>query len=103
MAKSAVLSVEQLEFFHREGYLVAKDVVPRAIIEAVASEISSLVDVAADELYAAGKITELHRELDFLHRTEALYRQCPEIHGMVSRGVGFPKIRCVPSSPPCCC
>ncbi len=87
-----VLSDEQLSFFHREGYLVAKDVVPRAVIEAVADEISTLVDEAADELYSAGKITNRHRDLGFLHRTQAIYEQCPEIHGMVARGVGFPKI-----------
>ena len=95
MVASPVLSQEQLEFFHREGYLVAKDVVPRAVIEAVAAEIDSLVDEAADKLYAAGKIADRHQELGYLRRTEALYRQCPEIHGMVSGGVGFPKITCV--------
>ena len=34
-----VLTREQLEFFHREGYLVAKDVIPRSVIERVAAEI----------------------------------------------------------------
>ena len=100
MAKSLVLSAEQLEFFHREGYLVAKDVVPRAVIEAVAAEIDALVDVSADELYAAGKIKELHRDLGFLDRTPALYRQCPEITGLVAGGVGYPKITCVTLQPP---
>ena len=53
-------------------------------------EIDALVDESADELHAEGKIDELHRDLGYLHRTAALYEQCPEIHGKVAGGVGFP-------------
>ena len=86
-----VLTREQIAFFHREGFLVAKDVIPRGVIEAVAAEIDSLVDASADALHADGKIADKHSELGYLHRAEALYAQCPEINGMVSGGVGFPK------------
>lgn len=80
------LSREQVEFFRREGYLVAKHVIPRRVIENLQTEIAGVVDETAQKLHRNGKITDLCEGLGFLHRLTALQKQCPEIMGPVSGG-----------------
>ena len=40
-------------------------------------------------MHAEGKLKELHRELGFLHRFPALFKQCPEIKDLLFRNFGF--------------
>lgn len=80
------LSPEQVAFFRREGYLVAKGVIPRRVIENLQVEITGVIDETARKLLSEGKITDLCEELDFLHRLTALNKQCPEIMGPVMGG-----------------
>lgn len=80
------LSNDQVAFFKREGYLVAKNVIPRTVIENLQREISAVVDESARKLFAEGKITDLCENLDFLRRLDAIQKQCPEIMGPVSGG-----------------
>lgn len=80
------LSREQVDFFRREGYLVAKGVIPRNVIEDLQNEIAGVVDETAKKLHAEGKITDLCENLGFLYRLTALQKQSPEIMGPVMGG-----------------
>ena len=57
----------------------------------VQAEIDAIVDELAEKLHAEGKLKELHRELGFLHRFPALFKQCPEIKDLLFRNFGFPR------------
>ena len=80
------LTDEQLEHYHREGYLVATDVIPERYIHDLQEEISSVIDEQARKLYAEGEITELHEELGFLHRAAELSKESRNVIGPVNGG-----------------
>src|SRR5690349_21331961 len=87
------LSPSQVEFFRREGYLVAKGVVPGRVIEDLRVEIAGVIDAAANRLLAEGKITDLCSSLGFLHRLTALKEQCSEImHPVLGGGHAGPAL-----------
>eukprot|EP01047_Picozoa_sp_COSAG01_P085056 COSAG01_NODE_18522_length_1068_cov_1.818744_1_plen_308_part_01 len=91
MEAQGPLTAGDLAQFRREGYVVARGLLPRSTIEAVQAEISEAVDEFAEELLSAGEIQDTHSGLGFLHRVPALWQQCPRITGMVAGEVGFPK------------
>jgi phytanoyl-CoA hydroxylase len=80
------LTDEQLEHYHREGYLVARDVIPARYILDLQEEINSVIDEQANKLYAEGEITLLHEELGFLHRAAALSQKSRKVIGPVNGG-----------------
>ena len=86
-----MLSAAELEHFRTQGWVVARQVLPPAITQAVRAEIDAIVDELAEKLHAEGKLKELHRELGFLHRFPALFKQCPEIKDLLFRNFGFPR------------
>lgn len=81
-----LLSADQLAFFRDQGYIVARDVIPAAVIHALQAEIDSVIDAKARELHAAGKITDLHADQGFLTRAAAIAAECREILGPVNGG-----------------
>jgi ectoine hydroxylase-related dioxygenase (phytanoyl-CoA dioxygenase family) len=80
------LNDEQLTFFRNQGYLVATDVVPPAVIDDIRAEIDAVIDAKARQLLAADKITELHEGLGFLYRATAIAAECAEITHPVHSG-----------------
>lgn len=62
------LTQEQLDHFHREGYLVVEDVFTEATLQPVIDEIKEEIDARARELAAAGELSRTYEELDFEHR-----------------------------------
>lgn len=80
------LTDAQLEHFHREGYLVAKDIVPQRYIAALQREIDAAIDAQAQKLYASGEITQLHEDLGFLHRAAELSKESDKIIAPVFSG-----------------
>lgn len=80
------LSEDQLNFFHTEGYLVAREIIPESYLLNLQDEIAGVIDDTANELQREGKITELREDLDFLHRTTALYDQSTEIIRNINSG-----------------
>ncbi len=80
------LTADELAHFRTEGFLVAHQIIPPPVIFAVQDEISRAVDEQARALQAAGKLSDVRADLGFLHRTTALYQQCPDILRPVSNG-----------------
>ena len=81
-----MLSEKQLEHFHREGYLVAKGVIPKEHIYSLLDEIDEVIDQQANRLHAEGEIDELHRDLEVLQRAARLFEQSPLILAPVYSG-----------------
>ncbi len=73
------LRQDELDQFARDGYVVAKNIIPESYIYEVRNELAQVVDYHARELYRAGKITKLHDELGFLHRLTELVKEAPEL------------------------
>ena len=63
-----------------------KDFIPHKYILALQEEIASVIDETARSLFAEGKITDLHEDKDYLHRTAAIWDECPEIWRPVFSG-----------------
>jgi len=80
------LTPDQIAFFKSQGYLVAKNVIPRPIIESFQAEIAGVIDETARKLHAEGKITDLCENLGFLHRLAALNQQSREIMAPIMGG-----------------
>jgi hypothetical protein len=60
MEAQGPLTAGDLAQFRREGYVVARGLLPRSTIEAVQAEISEAVDEFAEELLSAGEIQDTH-------------------------------------------
>lgn len=56
LSKGAGLSAAQLEFFHREGFLVLPDLLPSSVTDALAAEIDAFLERKAAEEMAAGRL-----------------------------------------------
>lgn len=63
-----------------------KDFIPHKYITALQQEIADAIDKQARKLLAEGKITQLHEDKDYLHRTDAIWEECPEIWSPVYSG-----------------
>jgi len=88
------LTVEQLDHFHREGYVVARDVfVPDEYLQPVTDEYAEVLDRMARRMHAAGEIQSTYAELPFEQRAIAIVRDAGAldqraIDGLVN-GVGI--------------
>ena len=63
-----------------------KDFIPHKYIIALQHEIAAVIDEQARKLLAEGKITQLHEDKDYLHRTAAIWEECREIWNPVYSG-----------------
>ena len=81
-----MLDQVQIEQFHREGFLIARNVVPREVIHALQNEIEATIDRQAQMLRDRGEITEMHEDADFLHRATLLHAQSPSILDPLAHG-----------------
>ncbi len=80
------LREDELEQFQRDGYVVAKNIIPASYIHELRNELAQVVDYHARELYRAGRVTKLHEDLDDLHRLTELVKEAPEIIHPLSSG-----------------
>lgn len=53
----AGLSDEQLEFFHREGYLVIPELLPRSVTDVLVAEIDAFLETKGEEEMSAGRLS----------------------------------------------
>jgi phytanoyl-CoA hydroxylase len=51
------LSDEQLEFFHREGYVVLPELLPKSVTDALVAEIDAFLETKGDEEMSAGRLS----------------------------------------------
>ena len=79
-------ATSQIATFEREGWLLVKDFIPHKDILALQEEIAGAIDDQARKLQKEGKITELHEDKDYLHRTAAIWDESPEIWNPVFSG-----------------
>src|SRR5215213_7239608 len=75
------LTAEQVEQFHREGYLLVEGLFdPKADIEPIIEEYTRVLDTLADELHANGEIASTFAELPFGQRLIEIYKQSGKVH-----------------------
>ena len=88
------LSEAQLAQYFNEGYTIVRSLLPSSLISGAARDIESLVSSVADELFAAGRITDkcegvpwaqrvIHIEKQFPHASVLLHKR-----GVLPTGVG---------------
>ena len=89
------LAPAQITFFREQGYVIVPDVFDPADLEPLRQELHHEIDQQSRALKVAGKLGNLHDELDFDHRLTAIHRDSPacgeEIirHLEGARGGGF--------------
>jgi phytanoyl-CoA hydroxylase len=77
----ASLTEEQVEQFHREGYLLVEGLFdPEQDIEPITREYAGVLDNLADELYAKGEISSSYADLPFGQRLIEIYRESRKVH-----------------------
>jgi len=73
------LSQEQLDEFHREGYLVVENVFSDAELQPVIDEIKEEIDIRARELVASGELSQTYEDLDFEHRLTKISEETDQV------------------------
>jgi len=73
------LTAEQIDFFNREGYLVAENIFTPEDLEPLRDEITSLIHKEALRLQSEGKLDNLHEDKPFETRLTHLYRDHPDL------------------------
>jgi len=69
---------DQVEQFHRDGFVIVEDVFTPADLQPAMDGIADIVDHFAELLYDAGKIPSKHADKDFHTRLAAIERDYPE-------------------------
>ena len=84
-----VLTQQQIEAFHREGFLMVPDVFPRADLQPLCREFTEVIHREAVKLQAAGKLSRLYEEEPFERRLSRIFAETEEILGpIIGRGGG---------------
>lgn len=69
----------QLDFFHREGYLIAEDVFTEADLRPVIAEVTEAIDERAWQLVASGALSRTYEELPFETRLAEISRETDKV------------------------
>lgn len=80
------LNPEQIEFFHREGYLHLPDALEPADLDPVQAELEDIIGATARRLLAAGRIDRDYAELPFERRLVPL----AQADASATDGINFP-------------
>jgi len=80
------LSREEIDTFHREGYLVVENVLPVSALDSVIAEVTREVTARAGELVAAGRLSRTYEELDFGRQLIAIDAEARGLVAAVSSG-----------------
>jgi len=65
-----------VESYHEQGYVLLRNVLPRAVIDCVRERVGAMVDEAAREMVAVGQISDPHSDLPFERRMAVLGPHC---------------------------
>ena len=80
-SRNTGLTEEQLEHFHREGYVVARGLLdPVQDLDPLVSEYEGVLDSLAHDLLAAGEISSLYEGLPFGKRLIEIYKESGKVH-----------------------
>jgi hypothetical protein len=79
MQATCALSAAAIQDFARDGFLIARGVLPAVALDPVRRALAAEIAARADELAASGHLTELHPEAGFERRVGLLAAQCPDI------------------------
>ncbi|HSF84383.1 MAG TPA: phytanoyl-CoA dioxygenase family protein [Acidimicrobiia bacterium] len=74
-----MLTQEQVELFHEQGFLVVPDVLESGDLDPVADEYATALDAAVADLFARGAISDVHEELPFAERYTAILTENPDL------------------------
>jgi hypothetical protein len=75
------LSVEQVEQFHTEGFLLVEDLFdPEADLAPILAEYECVLDTLAGDLYEQGLIASRYEELPFSDRLIRIYEESGTVH-----------------------
>lgn len=87
------LSQRQIQQFNDLGYLMVEGVFNDAELQPVINELSSEIDRRAKDLYAQGKLSDLHEQEDFAHRLAKISRENDAIARAIwGGGIAAPSI-----------
>ncbi len=75
-----MLSTQQLEQFQRDGYLVVENCLTATDLDPVIAEYSHYIDRRAQELYAAGKLTQPYTDAPFARRLALIAAESRELY-----------------------
>jgi ectoine hydroxylase-related dioxygenase (phytanoyl-CoA dioxygenase family) len=78
MNPSKLLTAQQIQFFHEEGYLIAPEVFAPEELEPLRRELAAAIEEKVGALQTDGKLTRTHTDLDFDRRLAAIYRDSKE-------------------------
>jgi len=80
------LTPSQLTQFETEGYVVVDGVFDDARLNAVAEEVTAVIDREAQSLVDEGKLSSLYRELPFTSRLTAITAETEEVYNRMMAG-----------------
>lgn len=80
------LEREQIDFFHREGYLVVEDVLDDASLQPAIADITDMIDRLSAELIASGELSRDYAEVDFEHRLALINRETDKVAKAIWNG-----------------
>jgi len=80
------LTETQLQQFETQGYLVVDDVFDAARLEAVADEVTAVIDREARRLVQAGKLSSTFSEYPFTSRLTPITAETHEVYNTISSG-----------------
>ncbi len=76
-----MLTAQQIERFHADGYLLVEDVIPpERYLDPVIHEYAGVLDNLADELYRDGEIDSTFADLPFDKRVTRIYAETGRAH-----------------------
>ncbi len=74
------LTQPQLEQFHKDGFLILENVLTASDLAPVIDEYTAYIDRRTNELFAAGKLTQLYADQPFDRRLASICRENSEIY-----------------------
>ena len=80
------LDTEQITEFHRNGYLVVEDVFPEERLEAVADEVTEIIEREASALVAEDKLSSTYAEYPFTSRLSKITEETDAVYRKIANG-----------------
>ena len=76
----SALTIEQLTFFKKNGYVVAPGLIPNQTLDNVITEYEGVLDTLVDEFYRKGEISSRFEGLEFGERFMKLVIETGDVH-----------------------